>query len=848
MLTTFVVNSLGDGAVDPFLTVADGQLTLREAITALREGVSVGDAQYDPMDLLAEADRIEFDPSLAGGTISLVAGELVAGRAGRGALTIDGTGITIDARRASRVMTVDPSDSMAIVGLTLANGDAAGVGQATGDGGGLFVNETGGTLTLGDVEIVNGAAINGGGLFNAGSRVRLFNSTVRNSVADGTNGSGGGIHSADGTLVLGNTLVTENVANRSGGGVEIAGGVAFIAGGEIAGNLAGPDGSASPGNGGGLHTGDGVRLTVDAGRFTGNTAAAEGGGIWLGGGGLVLLRNGTLLSGNTALGDEPQQGGGGLYNTGSRLSIRGGQILDNSAPGDNGSGGGVLSQAALIDLTDTTVARNTAAISGGGVEIAGGTAYFIGSRLGVGSSPMMTGENVAMAGGGLHIGSANSTVVIDAGSVRGNRATRDGGGVWIGEGSRLVLRNNVLLTENTAEGDQLGEGGGAIYNAGGRLDMFTGRLLDNAAPNAAGSGGAVLSEDGLVVLANVTIDDNEAARAGGGIEIVDGTMYLIRNSLGGGVNGIGNRATGAATTPGNGGGLHVSGAATVVVDGGTVRNNDAASEGGGLWNQAGSTMVLRNNVQVTANTARGADADNGGGGLFNNGGRLVVFGGRIANNVATGAAGSGGGIFSTGGSLELANVTIARNSAPRAGGGIEIVDGLAYLASVQLGGPSSTDANQATGGSMAAPGNGGGLHVSGTARVTVDGGTVRNNRAAGQGGGLWNQRNSQMIVRNQAFVSDNAALGEGGGIYNRGGLTVQNAVVRDNAADTAGDGRVPDPSDMTPPISEIFAGGGIFTTLQAFSGITNSTLAGNTVGTGEIANEFAGPGQTVVFS
>ncbi|MEZ6137407.1 MAG: hypothetical protein R3C53_21165 [Pirellulaceae bacterium] len=73
--------------------------------------------------------------------------------------------------------------------------------------------------------------------------------------------------------------------------------------------------------------------------------------------------------------------------------------------------------------------------------------------------------------------------------------------------------------------------------------------------------------------------------------------------------------------------MHVSGdTATVTIDGGSVFNNLAASEGGGLWNQAGSTLVVQNGTLIDSNEAFGNDATNGGGGIFNNGGVVNVTG------------------------------------------------------------------------------------------------------------------------------------------------------------------------------------------------------------------------------
>ena len=847
MLTTFTVDSLSDQPVD-VTTVPDGELTLREALAAASSGQSVGDAVYEADDDRSEVDTIEFADGLTG-TIRLAAGELTYSGAGQGGLTIEGDGITIDAARSSRIFRLEPAVNVALEGLTLINGDAAGVGALTGDGGAIFVASTDQTVTLFDTTIANSAAINGGGIYNAGSTVRVFGGGIDGGAADGNSGSGGGIYSADGTLILGATSVTNSVANASGGGIEVASGVAFFNQATIDNNVAGPDGAANPGNGGGIHVGDGVTLTLQASIVSNNTAAADGGGVWLGSGGTALLRDDTQVTGNIALGDDPGSGGGGIYNDGSRLTARGLELTGNEAAGDNGRGGGILNQAGLIDLAASTIAGNAAALSGGGVEVAGGTVYLIGSQLGVAG-----GGNSADAGGGLHIGSDSSVVVLDGGRVTANEARIDGGGVWVGEGSRLVARNATVFEDNSATGGEVRQGGGAIYNAGGRVDLFTGQLIANTAIVGSGSGGGVLSASGVFVAANVTIDENVAARAGGGIEVGEGAVYLFSSSLGGGIGAAGNSATGVDGDSGNGGGLHVTGqTATVVVDGGTVRNNVAAGEGGGLWNQAGSTLVLRNGVQVTRNEARGDDSDQGGGAIFNNGGRVVLFGGRVSNNSADGAAGSGGAILSTGGVVEVARTTLARNTAIRAGGAVEVIDGIAYFAEATIGGQTPQEANVALGNEDELLGNGGAIHTTGIAAVTIDGGSVQNNIAAGEGGALWNASGSRLIVRNGAFVADNTAAGPGGGIFNLGRVDVRNAQLVRNLGDAFGDGFVDDPSftpnpDDPQPAPEILAGGGLFNSLAGTAVFVDTTLINNAVGEDQLTNEFAGPGQTLIFT
>ena len=109
----------------------------------------------------------------------------------------------------------------------------------------------------------------------------------------------------------------------------------------------------------------------------------------------------------------------------------------------------------------------------------------------------------------------------------------------------------------------------------------------------------------------------------------------------------------------------------------------------------------------------------------------------------------------------------------------------------------------------ASPGNGGGLHITGTngTQTLIDNTIVNNNVAANEGGGLWNQNGSQMTVMNGS--GDNlAGLGGGGGILNRGKMTImESSIIRNQ---TMGDG------------------GGIKTTAGSVSQMSSSEVSRNT--------------------
>jgi hypothetical protein len=273
------------------------------------------------------------------------------------------------------------------------------------------------------------------------------------------------------------------------------------------------------------------------------------------------------------------------------------------------------------------------------------------------------------------------------------------------------------------------------------------------------------------------LNGNTAVRAGGGIEenSIMGSLLTLTN-----VTLDGNFA-GAA--PGNGGGLHITGPGDSNITGGIVTMNDAAREGGGLWN--GSGIMTLDAVTIDANTATGDAADDGGAGIFNNGGTLNVTNGTIvSNNIASGTSASGGGLLSTAGDVTVTDSSFDSNSANRAGGAIELIEGtLTFTNSVM----SNNDVDGVAG--TANPGNGGGFHVTGTSgMVTISTSTITGNAAANEGGGLWNQNGTIMDVMMSTI--DNNTAGEGGGIYNNSGsiTTVMTSTISGNSASVSGGG------------------------------------------------------------
>jgi hypothetical protein len=645
-------------------------------------------------------------------------------------------------------------------GNSTITGSSFTMNMAAAEGGGVWNGS--GEMSISDCTITNntvvgdGANQGGGGVFNAGGTVTINAGEINNNTTTGTSTSGGGILNDMGTLTVIGTMINGNTSIRAGGGIEdnsSAGGMMTLRAVTITNNTTG----ASPGNGGGVHiTGPGNSL-IESCTVSSNEASAEGGGLWNGAG--LMTVNSTTLEGNIVIGDGADQGGGGIFNAGGTIVVDACDILTNQSTGPSTSGGGILNDLGVLTVTNSSLVGNSTIRAGGGIE----DNSAMGNTLTV--TNVFLSENTTGAspgnGGGIHIsGPGNS--MITACNVSDNTAAAEGGGLWNGTGFMTVRAS--LIAGNETNGNDANQGGAGLFNAGGTMMVDSCSISANIALGTSASGGGILNDLGVLTVINSLIQDNTSVRAGGGIEdnsLAGNTLILQDVSLF-------NNSTGAA--PGNGGGLHITGPGDSEISGCVVRENSASSEGGGLWNGTG-LMTISGATIIESNIALGADADHGGGGIFNNGGDLNISDGTIVNqNLATGAAGSGGGLLSTDGEVTITDSEFSNNSANRAGGAVEIIDGdLTFRTSTM----SNNDVNGVAG--TPAPGNGGGIHVTGNSTTVVFFESMLMANSAGrEGGAVWNQAGSTMNIFNSTIDGNSSfgvELNQGGaGVFNNGGI------------------------------------------------------------------------------
>ena len=256
---------------------------------------------------------VDFDPGLSG-TIALTSGELAITKG----LTIAGPGpdvLTVSGSHASRVFSIAPNLTVALSGLTIADGRSptdrgGGIynllstltvadsilsgNSASGLGGGI--ESEAGTLTVINSTLSGNSAFDGGGIWSNGP-LTVTNSTLSGNSANGSGAAGGGIYNSGTATVTGSPL-SGNVAAAGGGVLNDNVGTMTLVNSTLSGNSAVLSG-AGTGLGGGIYT-EGGRLTLTSCTLSANSADRLAGGIAVTGNGNAVSLGNTIVAANSA--------------------------------------------------------------------------------------------------------------------------------------------------------------------------------------------------------------------------------------------------------------------------------------------------------------------------------------------------------------------------------------------------------------------------------------------------------------------------------------------------------------------------------------------------------------------
>lgn len=391
-------------------------------------------------------------------------------------------------------------------------------------------------LVLENTDVLNNISTSkGGGIhLTTGTTLDLLKSKVDGN----TGGSGGGIFAKDNAkLNIQDSSISGNTATNGGwgGGIytDLKDGSITIQGSTIEGNKT----TTTRAKGGGVSiaaTGS-TQVTIDHNTIQGNEAMGDGGGLYIHNninGQYKPLDTIVQITNNTIQNNRCGNSGAGIYVFGVNSVLDSNLITGNTIASGYGGGGGVrvdttnsIPTSVTCTLKNNTISNNTAP-AGGGVSSGSNTLLYSNKNTGI-----------------------TCTIIMESGSITGNHATSTlgsqagGGGVHlVGNGSRFVMKGGTI------EGNDAASNGGGVFSTnyegfkvlGGAIQNNTAKLnggaifIQNAAPKRVFAGGAVTNtpeQEVLEIGAPVIITGNSAGQYGGGIFAANGVTVKMAGHL-----------------------------------------------------------------------------------------------------------------------------------------------------------------------------------------------------------------------------------------------------------------------------------------------------------------------------
>ena len=302
-----------------------------------------------------------------------------------------------------------------------------------------------------------------------------------------------------------------------------------------------------------------------------------------------------------------------------------------------------------------------------------------------------------------------------------------------------VYGRGVRLGDSSSTGDFIMYGG-----------EISGNSIDISAHSAAaGDGAGVESQQSDFTMYGGKITNNHVIKGsnneGGGVNMHTGGTFTM----------YGSEISGNACSD-TGGGV-ISAATYLKLYGGTISNNTADKRGGGVFTNM--TLTISDGITITGNKSEQ------GGGIYTYDENITINGGNITGNTAT----YGGGVYHIGDyrtcdTLTISgSATITGNTATD-GGGVYVESGKNTSnwnkgqGALQINGGSITN-NTATG-------NGGGVYINERGLLTITGGNVTDNTATVNGGGLYfNGESKKFNISGNINVTGNKKSGKANNIY-----------------------------------------------------------------------------------
>ena len=534
------------------------------------------------------------------------------------------------------------------VDSTTLGGTSAAAANSAANGGGIYST---GTLTVKNSSVIQGntATTSGGGVDVAAGTATITASTISGNFATGSSGSGGGIANSA-SLTLSNCTVSGNQA-ASGAGIynlqTTISPINLATGLDASNQLLSTSGAADAHwtvdqHGGGTAPAQVVTASSADGGFFAGWAADGPNSDWIalnantsapGPSPYTFYRTFDLTGANLAnvsiVGQWAIDDQGTLMLNGNTIaSTASFSLMDFSVPADSPffkqglntltitmtfsdnsydavrlEGSVTGSSVGTLALQGDTISNNTATTTGGGIEIAGGSATITGTTIST--------NTATKTGGGIDVTAGNLTVI--DGTISANTASKGGGGIYFDGGGSLTLQAGALGGVTISGNKDSGNGSGINLNSG--TATIANATLQGNTENGTYGGG--IYNNATMMVADCTLFANSTAPntagGGGGAIFNAGTLTAANSTLTGNTSAV------------NGGGFREAGTASLINC--TITNNIATNSGGGVFNPTGTTTLV--NCTITGNSA-GA-----GGGGVNSNGQVSLFNTIVAGNTCT---------------------------------------------------------------------------------------------------------------------------------------------------------------------------------------------------------------------
>jgi len=286
--------------------------------------------------------------------------------------------------------------------------------------------------------------------------------------------------------------------------------------------------------------------------------------------------------------------------------------------------------------------------------------------------------------------------------------------------------------------------GGAMYIKAANVTLSGGKIVGNEAIDGGGvqcTDTAVVLFDGVEISNNISTGEKPKKSGGGGVSVKKNAVATFRL---GKISG---------NTAYNGGGIMCDDHATIIIEGMDISGNAATNQGAGICFWSDSTLTMKSGNISANKAATGAKELKGAGVYLQSSAKFVMQGGEIFSNSG---AKFGGAVALYGSSSMLMTDGIISENRATSNGGALLVNAETCSLTIQGGRIVKNSAS-----------NGGAITTKG--ELKISGGTITENTARNNGGGIYLYSSGRVSVTGGDFANTAA---NGNDIFVKDGQTV----------------------------------------------------------------------------